>query len=186
MKKNLTAFVLLFAPAFFASCTVGGNPTSTRYTLTPLSETTMIAVPAIPFGRISVPAYIDTPQIVTRKSENIVVLNETHIWAEPLARSIQRLIPILVSQKLQKKKLKNFEKVSVFIDRLDGSPVEGVSTSAQIVISRLTDTEIQSESFLFSETIPVAQDKEPYVAYVQAISVAVGKIADAVAENISE
>lgn len=186
MKKLLSFATLFTSLVLSVSCVTTKSPTVMRYTLTPFAAESTSDAPAIPFARIAVPAYIDTPQIVTRESENTILLNETRIWAEPLARSIQRRIPIQVSQKLQGKKLKNFEKVSVFIDRLDGSPEKGVSVSAQIVVSRLTETEVQSESFLFAETIPVSQEADAYVAYVQAISAAVGKISDAVAENLSE
>ena len=113
MKK--ISFVLALLPACLGllACVASNTPNPVRYTLTPLAPECDAAAPAVPFARIAVPAYLDTPQIVTRKSDNVVVINEAKTWAEPLARSIQRALPILVSQNLRGKKLKNFGKFIV-------------------------------------------------------------------------
>ena len=194
MKK--TSFVLALLPACLGlvACAVSNTPNPVRYTLTPPAPTSTAAAPAVPFARIAVPAYIDTPQIVTRNSENTVVLNETRIWAEPLARAIQRAIPIQVAQKLYGKKLKNVEKVSVFIDRLDGTLDGEVLISAQIVVSRLTETEIKSESILFSKNISAGTideviydiSEDPYAAYARTLSDAVAALSQAIADNLCE
>lgn len=194
MKK--ISFVLALLPACLGllACVASNTPNPVRYTLTPLAPECDAAAPAVPFARIAVPAYLDTPQIVTRKSDNVVVINEAKTWAEPLARSIQRALPILVSQNLRGKKLKNFEKVSVFIDRLDGELGGKLTISAQIVVSRLTETEIESESFLFSKSVSAGEADEviyditedPYTTYAQAISAAVAALSQAVADNLCE
>lgn len=185
MKKNAFLFALLSA-VIFSACTTPSAPTTMRYTLSPLAAENTAAAPAVPFARIAVPAYIDTEQIVTRKSENIVILNETRIWAEPLARTIQRTLPVLVSGKLQGKKLRDFEKISVFIDRLDGTLGEAITVSAQIIVSRLTETATESESIRFAQRIPVPEADDAYAAYAQAISTAVAELAQAVADQVSE
>lgn len=185
--KKISRFLASFATMILlAACSAPKAPTTVRYTLTPTATECNIPAPAIPFARIAVPAYIDTQPIVTRKTDNIVVLNETKIWAEPLTRSIQRTLPILVSQNIQNKKLKTFENVSVFIDRLDGELAGKIKISAQIIVSRLSETAVESESFLFSRDVPVKQAEDPYAAYAQAISTAITELAQSVAEKITE
>jgi uncharacterized lipoprotein YmbA len=186
MKK--TSFVLALLPACLGllACSVSNTPNPVRYTLTPPAPESTPAAPAVPFARIAVPAYIDTPQIVTRDSENTVSLSEARIWAEPLARAIQRAVPIQVAQNLCGKKLKSVEKVSVFIDRLDGTLDGEVFISAQIVVSRLTETEMLNDSILFSKTIPVVRGEDPYATYARALSDAVAALSQAVADNLCE
>lgn len=197
MKKIPFCFSLFIASVLLSACVpVSGSASaiSKRYTLTPIASENIDNIPAVPFARIAVPAYIDTPKIVTRNTENVVSIHETRLWAESLARTIQRTIPILVAQNLRDKKLKNFEKVSVFVDRLDGELAGEVKISAQIVVSRLTETNVVSETFLFSHSVPAKQvngviydiTEDAYAAYAQAISVAVAELSKAVAANLAE
>lgn len=186
MKNFFLSATLFSATLLSVACAVPQASTTTRYTLTPLAPENTSAIPAIPFARIAVPAYIDTPQIITRKSDNSVELNENRIWAEPLARAIQRTLPISVAQNLQGKKLRDFEKVSVFIDRLDGTLGGEITVSAQIVVSRLTESDTESASSLFAHRVPAKQSDDAYAAYAQAISEAVAALAEAVAEQLSE
>lgn len=194
MKRISRFLALISVTTLLSACVASNAPTTLRYTLTPIVPECSAAAPAIPFARIAVPAYIDTSQIVTRRSDNIVVISETKTWAEPLARTVQRALPILVSKNVRGKKLKNFEKISVFIDRLDGELGGELTISAQIVVSRLTETEVESESFLFSKNVSVKTDdgvifditEDPYAVYAQTISAAIAGLAEYVAGKITE
>ena len=120
--------------------------------------------------------------------------NPVRYTLTPSAPTSMAAIPIQVAQKLCGKKIKNVEKVSVFIDRLDGTLDGKVLISAQIVVSRLTETEIKSESFLFSKNISAGTideviydiSEDPYATYAQAISAAVAALAQAIADNLCE
>ncbi len=194
MKKTNLFLALLPACLGLLACAVPNTPNPVRYTLTPTAPGSTPAAPAVTFARIAVPAYIDIPQIVTRNSENTVVINEMRIWAEPLARAVQRAVPVQVAQNLCGKKLKPFEKVSVFIDRLDGTLDGEVLISAQIIVSRLTATEIKNESFLFSKNISAGTidgviydvTEDPYATYARALSEAVAALSRAIADNLCE
>lgn len=187
---------LVFAPAclalLFSACT---SPSSsvTRYMLAPClpkSEQTAESVPAIQFARISIPAYVDTSQIVTRSGANTVLVNENRRWAEPLARAVQRLIPTQVAQLVRGKQLKSFENVSVFIDRLDGPLHDGpVQISAQVIISSISDSTLRNESFLFTKSVPVptrkvADESACYADYAQALSSAIFELSLAISEAL--
>jgi len=72
--------------------------TDTRYYLlepaaTP--EATTSALPAgtvIGFGPVSLPPYLDRPQIVTRLSDNRIRVDEFHRWGEPLTDAVMRVL----------------------------------------------------------------------------------------------
>ncbi len=50
------------------------------------------AGPSIGIGPISLPQYVDRPQIVTRSSPNRLALAEFHKWAEPLSDIFARVL----------------------------------------------------------------------------------------------
>lgn len=67
---------------------------STFFQLSPVPPAAV--QPAVPvsvgIGPITVPAYLDRLQLVTRVSENQLAVNETERWAEPLAEGIARTL----------------------------------------------------------------------------------------------
>lgn len=194
MKKFL-AFVPACAILLFSVACSTQNVPVVRYTLTsrlPEKSVQAEAVPAVKFSRITVPAYIDSQQIVTRKSETSVLVNDSQRWAEPLAYAIQRLIPAQVSQLLCGKTLSPFESVSVFIDRLDGKlGGDFVQISAQIVITRVRESALENESFIFTQSIPAtcpesATADARYTAYAQSLSQAVFKLSETIAAALEK
>jgi uncharacterized protein len=74
------------------------NTPSRFYMLNPLtaSETVLATAaargPVVGVGPISVPKYLDRPQIVTRASRNQLDLGEFDRWAEPLQDNILRVL----------------------------------------------------------------------------------------------
>lgn len=194
MKKILPFFPACALLLFSAACTAPNAP-AVRYTLSsriPEKNVRTEIVPAVKFSRITVPAYIDTQQIVTRQSENAVLVNDAQRWAEPLAYAIQRLIPAQVSQLLCGKTLNPFESVSVFIDRLDGKlGGDSVQISAQIVIARIRESALENESFIFTQSVPAVRPESATAdalcaAYAQSISQAVFKLSEAVAAALEK
>jgi uncharacterized lipoprotein YmbA len=74
------------------------NTPSRFYMLNPLiaSETVLATAaargPVVGVGPISVPKYLDRPQIVTRASRNQLTLGEFDRWAEPLQDNVSRVL----------------------------------------------------------------------------------------------
>jgi uncharacterized protein len=68
------------------------------YILNPLSASEVIPAtaaaqgPVIAVGPVTVPKYLDRPQIVTRASRNQLTLGEFDRWAEPLPDNISRVL----------------------------------------------------------------------------------------------
>jgi uncharacterized lipoprotein YmbA len=68
------------------------------YLLTPLNAsetspaTTATQGPVIGIGPVTLPKYLDRPQIVTRASRNQLTLGEFDRWAEPLQDNVSRVL----------------------------------------------------------------------------------------------
>ncbi len=83
-----------------AGCLGGSSPPTKFYALVPATgRRSQTAQPAAPdrgvtlgVGPVTVPAYLDRPQIVTRRGSDEVDLAEYDRWAEPLVDSISRVM----------------------------------------------------------------------------------------------
>lgn len=195
MKKFLVLIPACTALLLATVSCMKSNSPVIRYTLSsalPATAEQPECVPAIKFSRISVPAYIDNSQIVTRDGQNTVLVSETRRWAEPLANAVQRLIPLQVAQLSQGKKLRDFENISVYIDRLDGPLQSGdVQISAQVIISHIQNAELRNESFIFSKSLPLSpatsnQVNGLYAAYACTLSQAIFELSFAIAEALED
>ena len=92
MKKVLT----LLAVFGLTACLGGMTPPSKFYSLTPIQHSQEVFKSVrlnIGVEEVKVPVYLDRPQIVTRK-DNQVELNvsELNRWSEPLSTAMQRII----------------------------------------------------------------------------------------------
>jgi hypothetical protein len=82
-----------------SGCLGGASPATKFYTLVPAASPRAGAPPAGPdrgvtlgVGPVTVPAYLDRPQIVTRQGSDELDLAEHDRWAEPLPDSIARVM----------------------------------------------------------------------------------------------
>ena len=82
----------------FFGC-AGTSPSVTFYTLSPLPETSTDSVgdhveqsPAIGVGPVTLPGYLDRPQIVTRIGQNRLDIAEFHRWGDSLLKDFSRIV----------------------------------------------------------------------------------------------
>ena len=100
LTKNCSVPVLFIILAIISGCvSVGSSPQAKFYSLRPLKdvESQKIATSAlkdaiIGVGPLKIPAYLDRPQIVTRRSDNELELAEFDRWAEPLEDGVSRVL----------------------------------------------------------------------------------------------
>ena len=88
------AFGVMLVWAALAASGCATTEPSSFYTLSSLRDTAGAAEsgPAIGVGPITLPQYVDRPQIVTRSSPNRLELAEFHKWAEPLQDIVSRVV----------------------------------------------------------------------------------------------
>lgn len=89
--RNLTFIAVCAAAAIIAGCAAA--PPSQFYTLCPSASPTAPALSCIvAVGPVSIPALVDRPQMVLRRSPNQVGIDEFNRWAAPLQGDIARVV----------------------------------------------------------------------------------------------
>ena len=93
-KSLAPVMVLLLALVVCFSACGGKSATSQFYVLSPLPQPGLSAGEGMTIGvfPVSMPDYLDRPQIVTRVSDNEIKLDEFSRWAEPLKDSFTRAL----------------------------------------------------------------------------------------------
>jgi hypothetical protein len=88
-KYSVHVAVLLLALVICLSACAGKSASSKFYVLSPLPQSKLSGADGTTIGvfPVSMPDYLDRPQIVTRVSENEIKLDEFSRWAEPLKES---------------------------------------------------------------------------------------------------
>jgi uncharacterized protein len=95
VQRSLThVVVLLLVMVVCLSACAGKSATSQFYVLSSLPQPSLSAAEGTVIGvfPVSMPEYLDRPQIVTRVSENELKLDEFSRWAEPLKDSFTRAL----------------------------------------------------------------------------------------------
>jgi len=88
-KYSVHVAVLLLALVICLSACAGKSASSKFYVLSPLPQSKLSGADGTTIGvfPVSMPDYLDRPQIVTRVSDNEIKLDEFSRWAEPLKES---------------------------------------------------------------------------------------------------
>ena len=97
--------VIIVVLALITTGCAGTSKPSTFYLLSPLPEsgagvqaTEDQSAPSVLVGPISLPAYLDRPQIVSVTADHQLLMNEFDRWAEPLKDNISRVLTENLSQ----------------------------------------------------------------------------------------
>jgi hypothetical protein len=93
--KTLSQLVILVLVLALSLCACAARTASSRfYVLSPLLHTKLAGAEGATIGvlPVSLPDYLDRPQIVTRLSENQIKLDEFSRWAEPLEDNFYRIL----------------------------------------------------------------------------------------------
>lgn len=177
--------VRLSAMVFLGFSLIGcvGSPSSTFYLLSPASVVKDEAISMAQGGcihlriaRVTIPEYLNRPNIVTRTSKNNLNLSEDNQWAEPLSDTIARVLAENISQHICTKKIslipgKSSEesdyRVEVEVYRMDGSLGKDAVLDAWWNVSGGVGNHLlRSKRSQFSESVT----GNTYSAFVQAQS----------------
>jgi len=137
-RKGLGLVLMLVAVALFAGC--GARPETRLYLLSALAPDAPTAEGAgqtmvIGLGPVTLPDYLDRPQIIFRVSANRLEAADTHRWAEPLSASVARVLAENLASQLPGSRILNYPWVSgetpdfqvrVEVLRFDAGPDEAV------------------------------------------------------------
>lgn len=145
--------------------------------------------PKIPFAKISIPAYLDIPQIVTRNG-NEIIRDEQNRWGESLARAVSRELGARTAAAFAARKdarpamLEN-KRILVSVDRFDGTLDGNVVLEASFEIS-LQDISRNTPNVKISQHFKTSVPVEPNdtAGYVRALDKALTELAAAIAQAI--
>ena len=109
LQGQKTARALLAGLALLLLAACGATEPSKLYTLSPIPErgagTSLDDSPAIGIGPVTLPQYLDRPQIVQRSGPNRLVVAEFDRWAEPLSDTVPRILAMNIGRLLQSERV---------------------------------------------------------------------------------
>jgi uncharacterized protein len=181
--------IFAFGPAaLVAACT---SPNPKLYTLAPVPGAPQTGGPSfVVLHQVSIARYLERPEIV-RSSENYrldVLANQQ--WGEPLAQMIGRVLSDDLSQRLPGTTVfavngaitgREDASVEVNIQRMDLDSFGALAFSAQAAVT-FTDPRMTPATRSIRTSIPVAAAET--ANEVQAMSIGIGQLADAITEML--
>lgn len=176
-----------------SGCTL--TPPTRFYTLsgvaTPPSPAGIGAGQTIGVGPVTLPDYLDRPQVVTRSSANTVTIADFDSWVAPLTSLFQRVLVENLSLLLgtddlvslpQRRAVRLAYQVEVDVNRFDADATgRAVLDARWYVYGQDGDQLVQSGRSTITETVARAGD---YEAIAAAMSRALGVMSEAIAGAI--
>lgn len=166
MHRISRPLALLATLAMLATggCSLGRSPRPNFYMLSSPVESTIppgqekLTGPRIAIGPISIPGYLDRPQLFLRSGNSVQVeLAEFNQWSEPMAEGITRVVCDAVSASLAPRKGMAFPmrssqpaqaRISIDIARFDGAPNGTVLLDAGWTLINEHGDEVRSGRFV--------------------------------------
>lgn len=191
MKKITQILIPCVLAALVAGCASSAPPR--YYMLNPVSApgTAPQANFSVSVGPVSVPAFIDRQQIVTRTGPNRVHIDEFERWASPLKENIGRVVVQDLVSLLGTSRVTLFPETSaagssyravIDIMRFDSELGKSATLDAGWTVSSAKSEESHRGRTTVTET---AQGND-YAALVEAHSRAVGKLSADIAKAIQQ
>lgn len=144
--KTASLFLCLLLVLVGACSPLGRSPRPDFYMLSSPAEAhlsyeqSLMTGPRVSIGPVTIPGYLDRPQLFIRKDNNVTVqLEEFNQWSEPLGSGITRVLCDAITMRLHSRNgmafplraaLQSQWRISVDIGRLDGAPGEEVVLDA--------------------------------------------------------
>ncbi len=191
MTSRRSRRVLLLSLAGAAAVAACTSPNPTLYTLGPVPGTAQPGGPrVVTLHQVAVARYLERPEIV-RSSENYrlgVAANDT--WGEPVAQMIERVLTENLSQRLPGTTIidaggaisgKEDASVEVNIQRMDRDAAGALAFAAQAAVE-FTGSRSGEATRTVHASVPIASSATG--DEVRAMSVALGRLADEIAEML--
>lgn len=192
--RHLAAsLVIAMAAAGVAGC--AGSPATNYYTLSGIAPNTVApssrTAPAIvALGPVTMPDYLDRPQIVTRDGAYTLKVAAYDQWLGPLYDMVPRVLVDDLGARLPGDRVVAFPQItgasfdyraSVDINRFD---VDGTGAATLVARWQLYDPSRARALVVADETIQRHADGKDYEAYVAALSATLAELSDRMASAL--
>jgi len=189
--------VMLVVAVGMAGCNLTTSQLTHFYVLTPLARSDRLQPIAgdklelaLGIGPVTLPRYLDRPQIVTRLDANRLDMAEFEQWAEPLQESVIRILAENLSLLLSTDQIEVFPwqrsarfdyQIVVTILQFESHPAaEAVLTARWVLYGAGGEEERMRNAF----TVTVPQESENYKSIVSAMSHALGALSRDIAVSL--
>jgi uncharacterized lipoprotein YmbA len=177
-------------------CLGGASAPSKFYTLAPVASRAAESNPASPgfalgIGPVTLPGYLDRPQIVTRKGPDEIELAEFDRWAEPLKDSVPRILGENMAAQLQTDRVVLFprqgsqvvqNRVAVDVIHFEGAAGADVALDARWRILGSDGKELASRRSILREPTGAPG----YAPLAAAMSRVLGRLSQDIATTLKE
>ena len=195
---RITCLILVIVVSLLLQGCSGTRP-STFYILNPISRATASQITksksqsiGILLGPLSIPDFLDRPQIVTRPSENTLALAEFHRWGGSFQTNILRILGENLSILLNSDRVLSFRQQALFpVDyrvTLDVKQFDGkLGSTVVLVVDWVITNQHDKNKILVKKTLIRETVTGPgYDAFVSAQSKALEKLSREIVEAIKK
>ena len=140
-------------------------------------------------GPITIPSHLDRSQIVTRSSDNRLVINQFDRWAEPLDENIQHVLVENLDHRLSPQRIETFPwnsrdgvvwQIVVDLGQFERQPDGSVQMVARWKIVNFNSGEVAVSERFTDSVVPKDTTTEATVA---AMSDLLGRLSDSIARS---
>jgi uncharacterized lipoprotein YmbA len=143
---------------------------------------------AVVVGPVSIPAIVDLPQIVVRKSPNQVSVDEFNRWASPLRNNIAQVVDDNLAAMLGTSRVSSVlsvdadYRVAIDVQTFESAPGDAATLSAMWIVRRVKDGKTETGRTRVREASP----ETDYAALAAAHSRALSRLSQDIADAIRE
>ena len=191
IRRWVIGFTVCLSVAATTGCS--RSPRVNFYTLAPsakpVAAASVRAAYAVAVGPVTLPEFVDRPQLVVRVAANRVDILETQRWAEPLKNGIPRLVAENLSRLLGTERVSSYPqnaggdadyRVLLDIQRFESMPGESVTVEAFWTIRRTAGETTKTGLTVVREPVASGSYDALVAAYSQALVTVSSDIAQAI------
>lgn len=190
----LNTLLIILLSGIISGCIGGTSQKSVYYVFNPvnapLTADSTMADKGLGVGPITLPEFLEGPQIITRQEENLLNINEFHRWADSLEDQITATLIDNLSALLNTPNVVAFPwerpfipEYQLYIDfrQFDGKTAGSITLEA---VWSIVDTNDSKRLLTKRTSLVESTNGEEYKAYVTAMNRALEKLSKEIAEGV--
>ena len=190
----LNTLLIILLSGIISGCIGGTSQKSVYYVFNPvklpLTADSPMADRGLGVGPITLPEFLEGPQIITRQEENLLNMNEFHRWADSLKAQITTVMVDNLSAMLNTPNVVVYPwerpfipEYQLYIDfrQFDGQTAGSITLEA---VWSIVDTSDSKRLLTKRTSLVESTNGEGYKAYVTAMNIVLEKLSKEIAEGV--